>query len=550
MELQSILDKLDRVKKQQDGSYLALCPAHADRNPSLQVALKNDKLLLHCFSGCRTEAVCKAIGVEMADLFNDSKVTPSPRADRKVVAEYSYQDEVGNELYQVVRYDPKGFSQRHRNGNNEWVWKLPDTRRVPYHLPEILMEPDTIFWVEGERDADKLWEYGQVATTTCGGSGGFKPECASYFLHKRVVLIPDNDPPGYEYARQVINAIKDQAREVKIILLPQKDITDWLEAGNDIAELPGMEQDIETLPSPKDGNYNQAHKAISDLLPQLVGETLTREQWYRAVGANPFDAKQADYRHAISKVLKNLSEVNKKKQIVKVGNGFKVIDDTVLSIDLLGDCDPAKNLLLPFGIHEYCKVFAGNIVVVYGSKDAGKTAFLLNMIKLNRNRGHTLNYYTSEMGKSELVNRLLQDKDLTLEQWASIFNPKERSSNFDEILDADAFSFIDFLELGGDDNEYYKGVALIRRIYDKLAGGKGIAVIACQKNRNAELPKGGSGMLEKARIAVSLDKGTAKLVVAKNWVEGITSSPTGTNWTYKLVGGITYFNVMEGDNDE
>ena len=108
-----------------------------------------------------------------------------------------------------------------------------------------------------------------------------------------------------------------------------------------------------------------------------------------------------------------------------------------------------------------------------------------------------------------------------------------------------ALYLIDFLELGGDDSEYYKGVALVRRIYDRLIEIGGIAFIACQKNKDASLPKGGSGLLEKARIAVSLDPNRVELVVAKNWADGITTSPKGMAWSYKLVGGINIVNPVE-----
>ena len=82
-----------------------------------------------------------------------------------------------------------------------------------------------------------------------------------------------------------------------------------------------------------------------------------------------------------------------------------------------------------------------------------------------------------------------------------------------------------------------------RKIYDKL--NKGIAIIACQKNKDAELPKGGSGLLEKARMAVSLDPGTIKLTIAKNWADGISISPRGKTWSYKLLGGINIINPQE-----
>lgn len=296
----------------------------------------------------------------------------------------------------------------------------------------------------------------------------------------------------------------------------------------------------------KDGLYAKAHQKIEELIPSLKGETLPREKWWSLCNTHPYSDAHKDRRKAINDVLHNLAVINKHKLLVKIGSNFKVMDDIVEKIDLLAGKSMVIDLILPFGIHKYCKLFPGNILIIFGSKDAGKTAFMLNTVKMNRNNGLPITYYSSEMGADELINRLVADKELTLEQWAGIFNPVMRSSNFNEVLDPDGLNLIDFLELGGDENEYYKGVALIRRIYDVMQGGKGIAIIACQKNQGAELPKGGSGMLEKARIAVSLDKGEAKLVVAKNWAEGIISSPTGKNWTYKLVGGINYLNIQEG----
>ena len=73
--------------------------------------------------------------------------------ERKVVAEYNYRNELNEVRYQVVRYQPKDFRQRHFK-DNQWHWGLKDIEPLPYNLPQILEQKDkTIFIVEGEKDA-------------------------------------------------------------------------------------------------------------------------------------------------------------------------------------------------------------------------------------------------------------------------------------------------------------------------------------------------------------------------------------------------------------
>lgn len=72
MTVEEFVDKLEGVKKQR-GGYVARCPAHEDRNPSLTVKETEDedggsKLLVHCFAGCTTSSVVDAMGLRMSDL--------------------------------------------------------------------------------------------------------------------------------------------------------------------------------------------------------------------------------------------------------------------------------------------------------------------------------------------------------------------------------------------------------------------------------------------------------------------------------------------------
>jgi hypothetical protein len=65
-----LLDRLQRVKRTAPGRWLARCPAHEDRSPSLSVReLDDGRLLVHDFGGCAVGDVLGAIGLALSDLF-------------------------------------------------------------------------------------------------------------------------------------------------------------------------------------------------------------------------------------------------------------------------------------------------------------------------------------------------------------------------------------------------------------------------------------------------------------------------------------------------
>ena len=64
-----LLDRLDRVAERGPGRWIACCPAHDDRSPSLSVRDDGGTVLLHCFGGCAAADVVAAVGLSLADLF-------------------------------------------------------------------------------------------------------------------------------------------------------------------------------------------------------------------------------------------------------------------------------------------------------------------------------------------------------------------------------------------------------------------------------------------------------------------------------------------------
>lgn len=259
MELSPFLDKLGNVKKGSGNKYTALCPAHQDKERSLSITADHEKILVKCFAGCTTEAVMESLGLSMADLFfgNNSKPTTP-----KIVKTYDYTDEAGTLLFQVCRLHPKSFRQRHKNSKGEWVWDMKGVKRVLYHLPDIV-RAETVYFVEGEKDADALiMECGQIATTSPGGANAWKDDLAEPLIGKKVILIPDNDEAGYTYMREAAVSLMGKA-ELSCILLPCKDISDWLAEKHHFDELEGLQQDISRLLGGKQPKYELIDGAIT-----------------------------------------------------------------------------------------------------------------------------------------------------------------------------------------------------------------------------------------------------------------------------------------------
>lgn len=70
MSAQMLLERLQGVKATAPQRWLAQCPAHEDRSPSLSIReLEDGRVLIHDFGGCDTQAVLEALGLQLADLF-------------------------------------------------------------------------------------------------------------------------------------------------------------------------------------------------------------------------------------------------------------------------------------------------------------------------------------------------------------------------------------------------------------------------------------------------------------------------------------------------
>jgi hypothetical protein len=234
MQAEQIAKQLGNAKRA-NGQWVASCPVpghgkgNGDKNPSLSISINDDgKPLFHCHGGCSQEDVFNTI--KDMRLLPELEERPDPLANIKPLPviqfddEWEYQDEnrttvfvkqrmkIGEtgKTYRLYKADPDG--RRYPT--------LGDARIVPYRLPELLDAKSAgriIYLVEGEKAADALRWIGVTATTAHTGAGSFPEAIIEYFAGANVVIIPDNDLPGWRYAQKAVAAILSIAKNVKVV---------------------------------------------------------------------------------------------------------------------------------------------------------------------------------------------------------------------------------------------------------------------------------------------------------------------------------------------
>lgn len=281
-------ERIDRARKS-GRNYIGCCPAHEDAHESLSFRDAERGLLVKCHAGCSVSAIAAARGLRVADLFHDSATNGAgPRA--RIVATYDYVDERGELLYQVMRFDPKGFRQRRPDGRGGWAWNLDGVRRALYRLPD-LAEARTVYVVEGERDADNLAALGLIATTNAGGAGKWGDGLTRALVDARVehvVILPDADAAGERHALDVGRACLAAGLAVKVVRLPglpaKGDVSDYLAAGHSRAELEALVAaapevgaadvaEIDAPPPPDAGPWSRARSA-AELLAEPAADAV------------------------------------------------------------------------------------------------------------------------------------------------------------------------------------------------------------------------------------------------------------------------------------
>lgn len=324
--------------------YRALCPAHNDHDPSLIIGISND--------GKRMKLRCESRKCLEKDIIAKAKVPPELLIRDKPDSTHEYLTLNWEVAYRVERYNyPKGKKCPifYMNKKGEWKKGLGPASRILYNLPYIneADHNEYVFFVEGEKNADDVRKLGLLSSTTCEGSDNWaKTQDWSILEGKKVVLIPDNDKPGKQYARQIANHLASnvKAEEVKILYLPNlsesEDVSDWIVRGgtkraltaladgcsvfdNNVKEQMERGEDTGLVLDPRD-----SRKIAIEFLEALFKDTLIyyKQRYFEYADGIYWELMDVPLDERLSKFLEYSSQIDRTKKI----EGFK-INNTILN---------------------------------------------------------------------------------------------------------------------------------------------------------------------------------------------------------------------------
>ncbi|HCF1489842.1 TPA: hypothetical protein NH848_002516 [Pseudomonas aeruginosa] len=151
-------------------------------------------------------------------------------------AKWDYLDATGKLIAVVYRYDPPGQKKQFRPWDAKRHKMAPPDPRPLYNQPGMVSAAQVVL-VEGEKCAQALIDAGVNATTAMHGANAPVDKTDwSPLAGKAVLIWPDRDKPGWEYAAQAAQAVLAAGAKSCHILYPPEDATEGWDAADAIAE--------------------------------------------------------------------------------------------------------------------------------------------------------------------------------------------------------------------------------------------------------------------------------------------------------------------------
>lgn len=203
----------------------------------------------------------------------EASIKTSPANDDlgEPTAKWDYTDKDGKVIATVFRYDPKGKGKQFRPFNQiTKQWKTPEAR--PLYNQVGISSAEQIILVEGEKCAQSLIDQGICTTTSMNGANApIDKTNWSPLKGKHVIIWPDNDEPGKQYAQKAREKLLEiGVSSVKVMEIPIDKPEKW-DAADAVEEGIDLQQFIDQT---KAANNNQIERIYDK---DLIGTPPPRE---------------------------------------------------------------------------------------------------------------------------------------------------------------------------------------------------------------------------------------------------------------------------------
>ena len=279
--LQRVLEALEAHNgrpRQSGEAWTFFCPVHGDgQSPAGSLSQGREGAVLQCHAGCPVEQIVAALGLRMADLFDDSARERQEEGRWEKLGTYVYTvggKPVGRKTKWLLPDGVRRF-QWERREQERWVkGGLNGTDPGLYRIEETPLDSDANLYItEGESDCEAVRYLGKPAISSPHGAGPgkWKSEYTAVLAGYPglIVVCQDRDEKGVAFAAETYGHLTSAGCSVMVVEpIVGKDVRDHLESGHTLDQLRTV-----ILPAPPVDPIarTNGHKpAVSDTPPPPV----------------------------------------------------------------------------------------------------------------------------------------------------------------------------------------------------------------------------------------------------------------------------------------
>lgn len=200
-----------------------------------------------------------------------------------------------------------------------------------------------------------------------------------------------------------------------------------------------------------------------------------------------------------------------------------------------------------FGIENLVEIFAGDLILISGMSNYGKTCVAISLMGENLDLMPAIlmgSEYTASDGKiSPKFKRRMNRMNWV--EWVKDGQPRFQllpvGSDYEDYVAPDQLNVIDWISLPG---EYYLIDRVLKSIKDRV--GNGVAIAVLQKNKGAEFGEGGERTQRYADVELLIDAYGSESMLTIGKVKSPKDKATGRMWAFSIVDyGANLRNIRE-----